>query len=232
MPPYKKIQTLVSAFIQTLIFGKNRDPWKSNEGQTAWWSSPAAAGEKGGKRRGFSERRGGNDCVCKRLHQIYIAANPQLLWQSFSTPGASDTTHWKPRRGLVDLASWCNDQGHLLPCVGPLTPPQWVQLAVAYDFPFVSQMKLSLMFVPLLFTNKCFIWITSTSLIAPTNCKAWTHQYVYTKEWMIIIYELHTTVEDPRVGWTRGTKICLCKSFIYSNIYCCVKTSRWLPGCS
>ena len=26
MPPYKKIQTLVSAFIQTLIFGKNRDP--------------------------------------------------------------------------------------------------------------------------------------------------------------------------------------------------------------
>ena len=27
MPPYKKLQTLISAFIKNLIFGKNRDPW-------------------------------------------------------------------------------------------------------------------------------------------------------------------------------------------------------------
>ena len=26
MPPYKKLQTLISAFIKNLIFGKNRDP--------------------------------------------------------------------------------------------------------------------------------------------------------------------------------------------------------------
>ena len=156
---------------------------------------------------------------CQPPITVTVILHPWRLWHH-------------PQEAQERVGGSCNDLGHLLPCMGPLTPPQWVQLAVAYDFPFVSQMKLSLMFVPLLFTNKCFIWITSTSLIAPTNFKAWTHQYVYTKEWMVIIYELHTTVEDPRVGWTRGTKICLCKSFIYSNIYCCVKTSRWLPGCS
>ena len=30
MPPYKKLQTLISAFIKNLIFGKNRDPCLTN----------------------------------------------------------------------------------------------------------------------------------------------------------------------------------------------------------
>ena len=30
MPPYKKLQTLISAFIKNLIFGKNRDPCKED----------------------------------------------------------------------------------------------------------------------------------------------------------------------------------------------------------
>ena len=31
MPPYKKLQTLISAFIKNLIFGKNRDPCPAHE---------------------------------------------------------------------------------------------------------------------------------------------------------------------------------------------------------